>query len=184
MDDELGRSDAPTAMRRSGPLGVSSDLGRYGRFLLVGLTGALVNLAVFVLVVDSLSGQPISNFVPSILRFASTAAPQPLLYLAGSAGGFGVATLWNFTWNNLWTFRTDEDRRHSPSRRLELYFGVSLGSLAVNEVVLFATQLVLPPLFGQGIGIVAGSVVGFFGNRRYTFATVPRGLVRAERPTA
>jgi len=128
---------------------------------------------VFVLVVDGLSGTSVTNFYASVLHFASKTAPNPELYLVGSAVAFAVATLWNFTLNSLWTFRTEADRRHSPTRRLGLYFGVSLGSLAVNEAVLFATQAVLPPLIGQGFGIVAGSVVGFWGNNRYTFAEVP-----------
>jgi putative flippase GtrA len=150
------------------------NLVRYGKFLLVGLTGAVVNLVVFVLAVDGLTGMPVSNFYPSILHFATKTAPNPWLYLAASAMGFGVATLWNFTWNSVWTFRTSEDRRHPATQRLGLYFGVSLGSLGVNEMVLLATQLVLPPLVGQGLGIVAGSVVGYLGNNRYTFAEVRR----------
>jgi putative flippase GtrA len=143
---------------------------RYGKFLLVGFTGVFVNLAVFVVTVDAVSGTPISNFYASVLHFASKTAPNPLLYLVGSAVAFTVATLWNFTLNSLWTFRTTTGHRHPAPQRLGLYFGVSLGSLAVNEVVLFLTQTSLPPLIGQGIGIIAGSVVGFVGNSRYTFA--------------
>lgn len=150
----------------------SVGIVRYGKFLLVGLTGVVVNLVVFVLTVDAISHTPVSNFYSSVLHFASKTAPNPLLYLVGSAVAFAVATLWNFAFNSLWTFRTEADRRYSPARRLGLYFGVSLGSLAVNEVVLFATQAALPPLIGQGFGIVAGSVVGFVGNSRYTFAEV------------
>jgi len=40
----------------------------------------------------------------------------------------------------------------------------------VNEVVLLTTESLISPLFGQGLGIIAGSVVGFLGNSRYTFA--------------
>ena len=144
----------------------------YGKFLIVGLTGVVVNLAVFVLTVDTISRTPLSNFYSSLLHFASKTAANPVLYFVGSAVAFAVATLWNFALNSLWTFRTEADRRHSPTRQLGMYFGVSLGSLAVNEVVLYATQAVLPPLIGQGFGIVAGSVVGFVGNNRYTFAEV------------
>jgi putative flippase GtrA len=147
-----------------------NGLVRDGKFLLVGLTGVVVNLGAFVLTVDSISHAPLSNFVSSILHFASKTAPNPLLYLMASAVAFGAATLWNFTLNSLWTFRTAAAHRHSPTRRLELYFGVSLGSLTVNEVLLFASEAVLPPLFGQAIGIIAGSMVGFIGNSRYTFA--------------
>ncbi|MGD1100131.1 MAG: GtrA family protein [Thermoplasmata archaeon] len=149
-----------------------SAIVRYGKFLVVGLTGVVVNLAAFVLTVDGISGTPVSNFFSSVLHFASKTAANPLLYFVASAVAFGVATFWNFALNSVWTFKTDADHKYSPSRRLGLYFGVSLGSLSVNEVVLFATETILPPLIGQGIGIIAGSAVGFVGNNRYTFAEV------------
>ena len=151
-----------------------SGLVRYGKFLLVGLTGVFVNLAAFVLTVDAISGTPVSNFYSSVLHFASKTAANPFLYFVGSAVAFGVATLWNFVLNSVWTFRTDVGHKYSPTRRLELYFGVSLGSLTVNEIVLFATEATLPPLIGQGFGIIAGSAVGFVGNNRYTFVEVQR----------
>jgi putative flippase GtrA len=143
---------------------------RYGKFLLVGLTGVFVNLVAFVLTVDAISQTPLSNFYSSVLHFASKTAANPLLYFVGSAVAFVVATLWNFALNSVWTFKTEVGHKHSPTGRLGLYFGVSLGSLAVNEAVLFATEVILPPLIGQGIGIIAGSAVGFVGNYRYTFA--------------
>jgi putative flippase GtrA len=136
----------------------------------VGLTGVFVNLAAFVLTVDAISHTPVSNFYSSVLHFASKTAANPVLYFVASAVAFGVATLWNFTLNSLWTFRSTVGHQHSPPRRLGLYFGVSLGSLAVNDVVLLATEAIIPPLFGQGFGIIAGSLVGFLGNSRYTFA--------------
>ena len=145
---------------------------RYGKFVVVGLTGVVVNLAAFVLTVDALSDTPVTNFFSSVLHFASKTAANPVLYFVASAVAFVVATLWNFALNSVWTFRTEADHRHSPTRRLGLYFGVSVGSLSVNEVVLFATGTILPPLIGQGIGIIAGSAVGFVGNNRYTFAEV------------
>jgi len=156
------------------PVIVGTGLVRYGKFLVVGLTGVVVNLAAFVLTVDSISHTPLSNFYSSLIHLASKTAPNPELNLLGSAVAFAVATLWNFVLNSLWTFRTEKGHRHPPSLRLGLYFGVSLGSLAVNEVVLYATQTVLPPLIGQGFGIVAGSIVGFLGNARYTFAEASR----------
>ncbi|HEY1197453.1 MAG TPA: GtrA family protein [Thermoplasmata archaeon] len=147
---------------------------RYGKFLVVGFTGVIVNLAAFVLTVDGISHTPVSNFYSSVLHFASKTAANPLLYFVASAAAFVVATLWNFALNSVWTFKTDARHQHSPTRRLGLYFGVSVGSLSVNEAVLFATGAILPPLIGQGIGIIAGSVVGFVGNNRYTFAEVTR----------
>ena len=167
--EDLEGTSAAEAWTSRGPR-APQNIVRYVKFLLVGLTGVFVNLAVFVLTVDAISNTPISNFYSSVLQFASKTAPNPALYLVGSSVAFVVATFWNFTLNSLWTFRTETGHLHSPSRRLGLYFGVSIGSLAVNEVVLYATQTLLPPLIGQGIGIIAGSVVGFVGNSRYTFA--------------
>jgi putative flippase GtrA len=145
-------------------------LAKYGKFLLVGLTGVLVNLIVFAYALDAISPSPTFNLVESLLHFASTRSSDPVANFIASAAAFVVATLWNFTLNNLWTFRTATGHRHPLHHRLGLYYGVSLGSLAVNEVVLFVVAFFLPPLFGQGIGIVAGSVVGFAGNYRVTFA--------------
>lgn len=153
-----------------GGTGAPGWLVRYGKFLLVGLTGVFVNLVAFVLTVDALSGTPVTDFYSSVLRYLSKTAANPELYFVGSAVAFVVATIWNFALNSVWTFRTNADRKYSVTGRLGLYFGVSLGSLAVNELVLLGTGTVLPPLIGQGFGIIAGSVVGFFGNNRYTFA--------------
>ncbi len=155
-------------------------LAKYGRFLLVGLSGVALNLVVFAYALDVISPSPTFNLVRDILDSASTRGGNPVDYLAASAIAFAVATLWNFTFNNLWTFRAPNGHHHRLSHRLGLYYGVSLASLAVNEVVLFALGFFVPPLLGQGVGIVAGSVVGFAGNVRVTFReaasdTVPPG---------
>ena len=145
-------------------------LAKYGRFVLVGLSGVVVNLLAFAAVLDLLSPSPTFNLYSSLLRSASSTSFNALANFLASAAAFAVATLWNFTWNNLWTFRPRIGHRHALPRRLGLYYGVSLGSLAVNEVVLFGASLLVPPLFGQALGIALGSVVGFAGNHRFTFA--------------
>ncbi len=145
-------------------------LARYGRFVLVGLTGVVVNLIVFALVLDAISPVPTFNLYSSLLHFSSSTSSNPVANLAASAVAFVVATFWNFTWNNLWTFRTPVGHRHRLGHRVGLYYGISLGSLAVNEVVLFLASYFVPPLYGQALGIALGSVVGFAGNHRVTFA--------------
>ena len=147
-----------------------SLLAKYGKFVVVGLTGVVVNLVVFVLTLDAFSPSPTFSLVHSLLKSATSTASNPVHNFVASAVAFVVATLWNFALNNVWTFRTDRGHRHRLPRRLGLYYGVSLGSLAVNEVVLFGLSYLLPPLFGQAVGILAGSVVGFAGNYRVTFA--------------
>ncbi len=163
-------SPVPPRPRAPGPTGRGRFLARYGKFVLVGLTGVVVNLIVFILTLDALTRGATFDLYGGLLHSASANSSNPLDNFAASGAAFVVATLWNFTWNNLWTFRSEVGHRHSVSLRLGLYYGVSLGSLAVNEVVLFAMSLLFPPLFGQAVGIAAGSVVGFGGNHRYTFA--------------
>jgi putative flippase GtrA len=165
-----GSYSAPPDTGSVGASRTTRSAVRYGKFLLVGFTGVFVNLAVFVITVDAVQGTPTTNFFASVLHYAEKTAANPLLYFVGSAVAFVVATLWNFALNSLWTFRTAGQHKHSGPRRLGLYFGVSVGSLTVNEVILLATETLLPPLIGQGLGIIAGSIVGFLGNSRFTFA--------------
>lgn len=157
---ETGRSEA-------GPL---PFLAKFGKFAAVGLTGVVVNLIVFATALDAISPSPTFNLYRSLIKFASTPSSNPLDNLAASAVAFLVATLWNFTLNNLWTFRSKAGHRFRLAHRLGLYYGVSVGSLAVNEAILFVASFYFPPLWGQLIGVAAGSVVGFAGNYRFTFA--------------
>ena len=147
-----------------------SFLAKYGKFVVVGLTGVAVNLVVFALTLDAISPSPTFDLVKSILNAATQSSHSALDNFIASAVAFAIATLWNFVLNNLWTFRTQRGHVHPVSHRLGLYYGVSLGSLAVNEVILFVMSFAFPPLYGQAVGILAGSVVGFLGNNRYTFA--------------
>ncbi|MFZ0699845.1 MAG: GtrA family protein [Thermoplasmata archaeon] len=166
----MSEPSAPIPPPEDAALGRSRFVVKYGKFLVVGLTGFVVNLIVFTLVLDAISPGPSSGFFESITHFLTETSSDPSDALIASAVAFAVATLWNFTLNNAWTFRTRLRHRHSLGYRLALYFGVSLGSLAINEIVLVLSSTTLPPLYGQGIGIIAGSLVGFVGNARFTFA--------------
>ncbi len=148
-------------------------LAKYGKFAVVGATGVVVNLVLFTLVLLVL--YPNASSDPLLTAYAPSSSSwlDPVLHLVASAVAFVVATLWNFTFNNLWTFRSGQGHRHGLRSRLALYYGVSLGSLAVNEVVLFALGFAFPPIDGQLAGILAGSVVGFAGNDRVTFVESP-----------
>jgi putative flippase GtrA len=145
-------------------------LAKYGKFLVVGLTGVVVNLIVFAVTLDALSPSPTFNLIASLLKTASSTSYSTVDTLLASVIAFAVATLWNFTFNNLWTFRTERGHHHVLAHRVGLYYGISLGSLAVNEVILFVASHYVPPLYGQGAGILVGSIVGFLGNSRITFA--------------
>ncbi len=162
---------APTASAD----GKARLLTKYGKFVVVGITGVVVNLIVFALTLDALSPSPTFNLYASFLHSVSVVSPNALDNFVASAVAFVVATLWNFAWNNVWTFRSRVGHRHPIGVRVGLYYGVSLGSLAVNEIVLFVLSLAFPPLYGQALGIALGSVVGFAGNHRFTFAEADLG---------
>ena len=143
---------------------------RYAKYLTVGLTGVFVNLVVFSLVLGLVLPAGGIDLLRAVERLTVTTSSNPFDNFVASTAGFAVATLSNFTLNNAWTFRTSGTLRHHVHERLGLYFGVSLASLAINEIVLFALGGVVAPLYGQAIGIAAGSVVGFAGNLRLSFA--------------
>ena len=147
-------------------------LVRYGKFLIVGFTGVAVNLVVFVLILYAIRPSDFSALVALGTHLTGGARVAAIDLIAASCGAFVVATLWNFNLNNLWTFRSVVGHRHAVGRRMQFYYLVSLGSLAVNEVALYALTAHFNPLAAQGIGIIAGSVVGFFGNQEITFREI------------
>ncbi len=157
---------------------------RYAKYLVVGFTGVFVNLVVFSLVLGLVVPADGVDLARAVERLAVTTSSNPFDNFVASTAAFAVATLSNFAFNNAWTFRTSGTLRHRVHERLGLYFGVSLASLAINEIVLFALGGIVPPLYGQAVGIAAGSVVGFAGNLRVSFAEAraavpPLGPTRA-----
>lgn len=161
---------------RSGGNGGSTPLPflvKYAKYVVVGLTGVVVNLVVFSLVLVVVLPSGSFDLMRAVERLTVSTTSNPTDNFLASTAAFAVATLSNFAFNNAWTFRTSSVLRHRVHERLGLYFGVSLVALAVNELVLFALTGTLPPLYGQAVGIAAGSVVGFAGNLRVSFAEAP-----------
>ena len=115
------------------------------RFGLVGASGYIVNLLVFILVDAALSNH----------RIAATAA-------------FVVALTNNFWWNRIWTFRAREGRAHFQAARFltvsVVAFLIALGILELLVVVGDA-----PPVLAQAIAIVCATPVNFLGNRLWSF---------------
>jgi putative flippase GtrA len=134
--------------------------GQFGKFALVGLSGYLVNLAVF-----------------GAVRAGGVAT------LAAATVSFCVAVANNYVWNRLWTFRRDRGDLLGQGVR---FLVVSLLSLGCNLLVLRAlVQAGVGALPGQAIGIAASLPVNFAGNKLWTFRerrrTRKSGGVRARR---
>jgi putative flippase GtrA len=123
---------------------------KYAKYGLVGLTGTVINFVVFTIALRELPHQATSDFIASV-------------------AAFGVAVISNFTWNNLWTFKTNGGHVHALHVKLSFYIFVSLGALAINEAALFLLSFIITPYIGQLTGILCGSVFGFLISRRYVF---------------
>ncbi|MCI4372339.1 MAG: GtrA family protein [Thermoplasmata archaeon] len=125
------------------------DLLRLPAFVVVGISGVFVNLCVFTLLG---------------VRFGHATA----ITLLASAAAFGVAMVWNFTWNRSWAFQGRGDR--STAFHLAVYGVIQAVALGVNLAVLaLGVTFGIGPLESQLIGVLLGSVIGYVANLRWNF---------------
>src|SRR6185437_13543851 len=115
-----------------------------GRFLVVGASGYVVNLAVFYL--------------------ADRSMPYPIAFILA----FVVAATSNFVWNRWWTFRVHHGVPHHQYMR---FLTVSALALGIDLIVL--TTLVewvgMSPLAAAAVAIVIATPVSFLGNKIWSF---------------
>ena len=115
------------------------------KFCLVGASGYLVNLGVYVALLEGTG----------------------LHYLAAAACSFLVAVTNNYTWNRLWTFRGQ--RGHLAYQGLR-FLVVSVLALAANLLVLRGlVGAGLGKVVAQAIAIVLVTPLNFLGNRLWSF---------------
>lgn len=117
------------------------------KFGLVGGSGYLINLAVFVVLSDSFG----------------------LHHLLAAVGAFCVAVASNFFWNRHWTFAAGGGHAGFQAAR---FFTVSVGALAINLVVLesLVGGTSLGDLPSQAIAVAVAMPFNFLGNKLWTFA--------------
>ena len=133
-------SRAGQALRRS------QNWIELGKFTLVGASGYLVNLAVYV----------------ALLKGAD------LHYLPAAACSFAVAVSNNYWWNRHWTFRHHRGDFYYQGVR---FLVVSLVALGANLLIL--RGLVAAGLYkvgAQAAAIVLVTPLNFIGNRLWSFA--------------
>ena len=117
------------------------------KFGLVGASGYLINLAVFVLLAGNLG----------------------VYHSIAAVGAFAVAVTNNFLWNRHWTFGPGEGRASFQAVR---FFAVSIASLMVNLIVLeslLASEL-CGELTAQAVAVAVAMPFNFLGNKLWTFA--------------
>jgi dolichol-phosphate mannosyltransferase len=120
------------------------------RFVAVGASGYVVNLAVFALCVHLLA----------------------VNYKLAAVIAFVVSVANNFWWNRHWTFLSAKAATH-PARQGLRFFAVSLVAFGFSYVVL--VSLVdgagTAKVIAQAVSIVAATPLSFIGQKLWSFAT-------------
>jgi putative flippase GtrA len=131
--------------RTRGALGRPQNWLQLARFCAVGLSGFVVNLGVYALLVRGAG----------------------LHYLLAATLSFLVAVTSNYTWNRLWTFR--HQRGHVGYQGLR-FFVVSTFALGANLLVLYVlVELGVDKLPAQAAAIVLVTPLNFVGNKLWSF---------------
>lgn len=126
-------------------LGRRSNWEQLVKFCIVGATGYVVNLAVYL----------------GLLRGLD------LHYLIAAMGSFAVAVTNNYLLNRLWTFRTHRGAVVGQGLR---FLVVSLLALGANLVMLkLLVEIGLGKVLAQAVAIVLVTPVNFVGNKLWSF---------------
>ena len=122
-----------------------SNWEQLGRFCVVGLSGYLINLAVYA-------------FLQAVVG---------VHYLPAAVGSFLVAVASNYTWNRLWTFR---GQRGNVAYQGLRFLVVSTAALVANLVVLYVlVKAGLGAIPAQAIAIIVVTPLNFIGNKLWSF---------------
>lgn len=122
-------------------------LNSFIKFSIVGLSGTLVNMAVYALAMQS-----------------------GLYYLAAAIVSFLFAVTNNFYWNFRWTFRGQAANRSIRNKYFR-FLGVSVLNLGVNLLLLgaFVEIFNMHKTLAQLVSIGLVSVLNFVMNVKFTF---------------
>jgi putative flippase GtrA len=122
-----------------------SNWAQLAKFCAVGASGYVVNLLVYVALLDG----------------------ADLHYRLAASGSFLVAVTNNYLWNRLWTFHGERGHVAYQGAR---FFVVALLALIANLVALeVLIRLGLPEIAAQAIAIVLVTPINFVGNKLWTF---------------
>ena len=134
---------AATRARRA--LGRSENWIELLKFSVVGLSGYVVNLAVYV----------------SLLNGAG------LHYLPAAVCSFVVAVTNNYLWNRLWTFRSSRGHVYYQGMR---FLVVSMAALVLNLAILrLLVGLGADKILAQAVAIVLVTPFSFSANKLWSF---------------
>jgi dolichol-phosphate mannosyltransferase len=131
---------------------------RFIKFSIVGLSGTVINMAVYALVLQN-----------------------GLYYMTAAMISFLFAVTSNFYWNLRWTFKGKAAGR-SVQSKYGLFLGISGISLGINLLLLgaFVEKFDMNKNLAQLVAVVLVSVLNFVMNTRVTFGGKRRTLYGKE----
>jgi putative flippase GtrA len=116
-----------------------------GKFLCVGASGYLVNLAVYALLLNAAN----------------------LHYIAAASGSFVVAATWNYMLNRHWTFRAQRGHVGIQGMRFFIVSGAVYGAnLGVLTLLVSGGA---GKIVAQAVAIVLVTPLNFLGNKLWSF---------------
>jgi putative flippase GtrA len=145
MDEREAAVDTGLRTRTTRALRARRNWVELAKFCLVGVSGYVVNLLVYVALLDGAN----------------------LHYRLAATGSFLVAVTNNYLWNRLWTFR--HHRGHFGYQGLR-FFVVSAIVYVCNLAILTVfVELGLGKIVSQAIAIVLVTPANFVGNKLWSF---------------
>ncbi|HEY8725408.1 MAG TPA: GtrA family protein [Gaiellaceae bacterium] len=145
MDERDAAVAAGLRARVTQALRQRSNWEELAKFCAVGASGYVVNLIVYVALLDGAN----------------------LDYRLAATGSFLVAVTNNYLWNRLWTFRRDRGHfGHQGLRFLVVSVIVYVGNLAILTLLV---ELGLGKIVAQAIAIVLVTPANFIGNKLWSF---------------
>ena len=145
MDERDAAVAAGLRARVTQALRQRSNWTQLAKFCAVGASGYIVNLIVYVALLDGAN----------------------LDYRLAATGSFLVAVTNNYLWNRLWTFR--RDRGHFGHQGLR-FFAVSVIVYVGNLIILSVlVEVGVGKIVAQAIAIVLVTPANFIGNKLWSF---------------
>jgi putative flippase GtrA len=145
MDERDAAVAAGLRTRANQALRQRSNWEELAKFCAVGASGYVVNLIVYVALLDGAN----------------------LHYRLAASGSFLVAVTNNYLWNRLWTFRRDRGHfGHQGARFFAVSLIVYVGNLAILSLLV---ELGLGKIVAQAIAIVLVTPANFIGNKLWSF---------------
>jgi putative flippase GtrA len=145
MEERDAAVTAGLRARASHALRQRSNWAQLAKFCAVGASGYVVNLLVYVALLDG----------------------ADLHYRLAASGSFLVAVTNNYLWNRLWTFRRDRGHfGHQGLRFLVVSVIVYVGNLAILTLLV---ELGVGKIVAQAIAIVLVTPANFVGNKLWSF---------------